>query len=213
MKSLLRITFLLFLSTIFSACGKNFSELLQKSETQFAAQDYVGAVDTLNIAIPIWKSNDTNFKKGRAYEILGLSYHKLRNTDKAIEAFEQAIETSTSTYSAAYSLGSIQLMRSQPQAALKAFEKALQMKKDDPLALLGLGNSHFALHHMEEARIMFNLVLDTSPGVRDAIECLEQMKVPSRRSSPRASSRASNLKVSNAPKPKRPAVSPKKKKR
>ena len=53
---------------------------------------------------------------------------------------------------------------------------ALKKKPDDPLALLGLGNSLFAEKRTEEAVAAFQKVLDVSPGVREAQEQLAAIK-------------------------------------
>jgi tetratricopeptide (TPR) repeat protein len=47
------------------------------------------------------------------------------------------------------------------------------MKKDDPLALLGLGDSLFALAQYEEAEAVYKKILEVSPGVPEALKNLE----------------------------------------
>lgn len=154
------------------SCGKKFPDVLAKAEKAFAEKNYVDVVDVLNNGLPAWEDADGNDAKGRAYELLGNSYHQLRNTDKAIDAYTQAAALSNKTFDSAYALGNLYLVKNQPALAEKNFLDALKKKPDDPLALLGLGNSYFAQKKFPESLAAFEKVLDVSPGVCEAQESL-----------------------------------------
>lgn len=176
-----------------AGCKKNFSTFLNEARKDFAEKNYVGTVDNVNVGLLQWEESDGVEPKAEAYQLLGASYQQLRNTDKAIEAYQQAISLSTQTYLSAYSLGMLYLARSQPEDGIKTFHKALAMKKDDPSALLGLGNCLYALRKYREAYDVFQKIIDVSPAVREAMESMAILKnrlrqkqtvLPARSSSP-----------------------------
>lgn len=169
----MKIFFLSCVLLALSGCGRKFAPLYEQARQDFENKNYVGAVDALNLALPRWHDSDGGSAKGLAYELLGKSYHKLRNIDKASDAFEQAIVFSTAAYESAYTLGVIRLAKGQYNEAAKAFRDALRMRKDDPLALVGLGNALYALRKFDEAQVMYEQVLNTSPGVKEAMEYLK----------------------------------------
>lgn len=157
-------------------CSKEFTPYLEKARVSFAEKNYIDTIDSLNAGVPNWKKEDGVEKKAEAFQLLGKSYHQLRNTDKAIEAFEQAVKLSNKTYDSAYTLGILHLTKSQPDIARKFFLEALKMKPNDPLALLGMGNSLYAEKKNADAVGAFEAVLDNSPGVREAMESLALLK-------------------------------------
>ncbi|MCG3205085.1 MAG: hypothetical protein KCHDKBKB_01802 [Elusimicrobia bacterium] len=168
--------FLIFFALGLTGCGKRFSASVDEAETAFSKHVYVDAIDAINNGLLKWKESDGTDLKGRAYEILGKSYHRLRNTDKAIEAYEQAVALSTRTVDSAMALGNLYLAKNQPELALKSYSAALQMKPKDPLVYLGLGNAYFAAKKIPEAVAQFEKVLDVSPGAREALEQLAVLK-------------------------------------
>lgn len=167
----------LLLSFVFLlGCGKEFAPLYEKAQKEFERKNYIGAVDAVQAALPIWKESDGKEKRGQAYQILGRSYHKLLKFDKAIEAYSQAISLSKDTYQSAYNLGLIYLSGNKLDLAAKAYKTALRIKEDDPLALLGLGNVYFALKRYRLAKDTYYRILQTSPGVKDALEQIRLVK-------------------------------------
>lgn len=176
MKTLLWLSLCLSLT----ACQKKFEPLYQKAEAAFESKNHVECIDAVTLALPLWKEDDGNEKKARAYELLGKSYHSLLKTEKAAEAYEQAINLSDKTFDSAYSLGLIRLTSGQPRLASEAFLKALKMKRDDPQALLGLGNSFYALKKHQEARQIYQRIINTSPAVKEALEHLRILDLRSR---------------------------------
>ncbi len=163
---------LLFFLFSLPGCRAGFPELYEKALENFSRGNYVDAADQLNLGLSRWTASEGEEAKAQAYQLLGKSYHKLHKRDKPAEAFEQAIRLSTNTFDSAYALGIISLASSKPQAAAKAFQDALRMKRDDPLALVGLGNALYALKEYKAAQEHYRRVLDTSPGVREALEAL-----------------------------------------
>jgi tetratricopeptide (TPR) repeat protein len=163
--------FILALGTfLLSACSKNFMPYLERAETSYAQSKYVECVDAVQLGLPLWKDSDGEDSKARAYELLGKSYHHLKKIDKATDAFQRAVSISDNTYDSAYSLGIIYLASSEPQLAAKAFQDALRMKKDDPEALVGLGNAYYDQKKYKQAKQIYQRVIDTSPGVKDALQ-------------------------------------------
>jgi len=47
------------------------------------------------------------------------------------------------------------------------------MKKEDTTALLGLGNAYVQMGDYRNAKIIYERVLDTAPGVRDALKFIQ----------------------------------------
>lgn len=167
---------LLLLIVALSGCGKKFPASVIRAEKEFSEKNYVDAIDTLNNGIPKWRESQGTDLKGKAYELLGKSYHQIHNTDKAIEAYQQAVALSNKSFDSAMALGNLHLVKNQPKMAHKSFSDALRMKPNDPLALLGMGNFYFLDKNIPEAISSFEKVLDTSPGVRDAMEQLAALK-------------------------------------
>lgn len=182
---------------LMTGCGRDFPALLSEAEQSFGKKDYIGTIDTLNRALPRWKESDGAEKKARAYELQGKSYHQLRNTDKAIESYQEAVDLSKNVFESANALGILYLAKAQPMRAADAFDRALAMKPNDPQALLGLANSYYAQKKYEDARIYYQKVLDVSPGVRDALDSLQALR--SIRSAPVR--KAAPAKKKAAPKP------------
>lgn len=174
--------FWIFLLLVFSGCEKKFASFLTQAREDFSSHNYINTVDNLNVGLLHWKESDGNEAKAEAYQLIGQAYQQLRNTDKAIEAYKQAVQLSTQTFTSAYALGMLFLTRSQPSEGLQAFQKALQMKSNDPMALLGLANCLYSLRRYKEAQESYQKVVDTSPGVRDALESLSALKSRMRQS-------------------------------
>ncbi len=158
------------------SCGKNFPDIVAQAEKSFSEKNYIDAVDAINNGLTSWKESDGNDVKGRAYEVLGKSYHQLRNTDKASEAYTKAAALSRQTFDSSYALGNLHLAQNHPAMARKYFQEALSKRPDDPLALLGLGNSYYLEGKGDEAIASFEKVLSVSPGVREAIEQIAVLK-------------------------------------
>ena len=77
-------TFYAFVGFLLLTGCNDFGPTLEKSERDFADKNYINVIDALNAGLPHWKESDGPEKKAEAYQLLGKSYHKLRNTDKAI---------------------------------------------------------------------------------------------------------------------------------
>lgn len=163
---------LVLLTIIISGCAKKFAPLLEKARRLYAQNQYVDTIDTLSLALRSWRESDGTEMKAQASQILGMAYKQIGKFDKAMNCFSDAIELSTNTYDAAYTLGLLYLTASQHKDSVRAFKEALKMRKDDPLALVGLGNAYFALNDYGQARVAFQRVMDTSPGVSNAVESL-----------------------------------------
>jgi tetratricopeptide (TPR) repeat protein len=167
-----------------AGCRKGFEPYYEKARRAFDNQNDIEAVDALQLGLPRWHSSDGVEAKAQAYQLLGQAYHRLRNTDKAIAAYRQAIQLSSSTFESARALGQLLLARGQHEAAMRVLQRSLQMRPGDPEALLGLGNAYYMLHRTSEARQSFQQVLDNSPAVREAMEALKAMDRPSDGSRP-----------------------------
>jgi tetratricopeptide (TPR) repeat protein len=161
---------------LLTGCRQEFLPSLKKAEQSFQEKNYINAIDTLNLSLPYWKESDGTEVKAQAYELLGKCYHQLHNKDKAIEAYEKALELSNHTYDAAYGSGILQLTKSQPELALRAFQKALEIKPDDPLSLLGTANALYSLRRYREAYEAYQQVIAASPGVTEALESLNVIR-------------------------------------
>lgn len=171
----MKTRFIILCATALMLCGceRSFNELLSKSRSAFADKNYTVVIDNLTLAIPRWKTNDGADQKGEAYELLGKSYHALRKLDQAADAFKMAVKLSNQRYDSAYTLGILYLAQSDPRDAQQAFQDALRMRTDDPLALVGLGDALYAQRKFAQAEEIYRRVLAVSPGVLDALNNLE----------------------------------------
>lgn len=176
MKNISKLCLVFLLITSFG-CQKKFKPFFEKAKSNYASKNYVNAVDNLTISLLHWKESDGKDQKAEAYQLLGQSYQQLRNIEKAEEAYEQAVQLSDQTFESAYALGLLHLTKGQSTSAIKLFRKALTIKKDDPLALLGLANSLYSARQYMEAYATYQKVLDVSPGVRDAMDSIAALKI------------------------------------
>jgi len=158
------------------ACNQDFAVFMAKAEKAFAEKNYINTIDAINSGMPKWRESDGMVVKSRAFELLGRSYQSLRNTDKAVDAYQQAVKHSPAAFDSAYNLGNLYLLKSQPRLALGAFQQALRTKPNDPLSILGLANSLYALERYPEAAQAFQRVIDVSPGVREALDSLSAIR-------------------------------------
>jgi tetratricopeptide (TPR) repeat protein len=169
------------LSFAVTGCRQDFKPFLDKAEKAFAERNYINTIDELNLGMPHWREADGDEAKARAYELLGRSYQGLRNTDKAIDAYQQAVKLSPEAFDAAYNLGNLYLLKNQPRLAMGAFQQALRSRPKDALSLLGLANSLYALERYNEAAQAFQRVIDVSPGVTEALDSLQAIRNRRRR--------------------------------
>lgn len=154
-------------------CSKHFMPLYEDAQVAYREGKWIEVIDNINLALPFWREDDGQENKAQAYQLLGKAYHKLKKIDKATEAYNKAVELSTNTFDSANELGTIYLASKQSHLAIAAYREALKMKKDDPSALLGLGNSYYDEGRYTDARVMYQRVIDSSPGVRDALDYLQ----------------------------------------
>lgn len=158
---------------VLTGCEKRFDDLLGRAEAAFANKNYTEAIDNLNLAILRWKSKYGTDQKAQAFQLLGKSYHALKKLDQAAESYEEAVKLSDKTFEAAYTLGVMHTAAYRHEQALDMFQAALRMNKDEPMALLGLGDSLFALKRFEEARAAYRRLIQVSPGVTEALANLK----------------------------------------
>jgi tetratricopeptide (TPR) repeat protein len=154
------------------ACSKRFGPLYKDAQEAFAEGKWIETIDNINLGLPFWKESDGQENKAQAYQLLGKAYHKLQKIDKASDAYAKAIELSTNTYDSAYQLGLIYLTSKQTDQSIKSFKEALKMKKDDPAALLGLGNAYYDSGKLADAKVFYQRIIESSPAVREALDFL-----------------------------------------
>lgn len=95
--------------------------------------------DECDKGCPIWLNN------------IGLAVLKLREYDKAIQTFSEALAIAPDFYDAQNNLGTAYGMKGQHPEAYQAFKKAHDMKRDRPKALHGLIVAETNLGMFEEA--------------------------------------------------------------
>jgi tetratricopeptide (TPR) repeat protein len=169
------------LAVALGGCHKHLTSYLKSAQKTFAEKNYVDTIDALNAGLAYWKESEGTEMEADAYELLGKSYRALRNLDKALDAYQRAAKLSRTHFNVYYDMGSIHLTKGLAEQAERNFREALRVKPDDPLALLGLGNSLYAQHKDDAARAAFQRILDSSPGVKDALESLAAMRRPAHR--------------------------------
>ncbi len=168
-------------SLLATACHHDFAPFMDKAEKAFTERNYINTIDALNSGMPRWRESDGAATKSRAFELLGRSYQALRNADKAIDAYQQAVKLSPAAFDSAFNLGNLYLLKSQPRLALGAYQQALRTRPNDPLAILGVANSLYGLERYPEAAQAFQRVIDVSPGVHEALESLNAIHSRHRR--------------------------------
>ena len=164
---------------VMTGCQKHLEPYLEKAQKAFAEKNYVDTIDALNSGLSYWQESEGPDTKAEAYELLGKSHRALLNAEKALDAYQQSAKISQYRFDVYFDMASIYLTKGFADQAERNFREALRIKPDHALALLGLGNSLFTQRKLEEAGDAFQRILDTSPGVKDAMDSLAAMrKVP-----------------------------------
>jgi tetratricopeptide (TPR) repeat protein len=86
------------------------------------------------------------------------------DAEKALALLNEARKYAPDDAEVQFEFGSVALHLSLQQDAVKAFEKTLQLRKSDPLALYDLGRAFMGLSKFEEARQQFAEYVKLRPG-------------------------------------------------
>jgi tetratricopeptide (TPR) repeat protein len=98
------------------------------------------------------------------YLRLGRSLLAVKQTDRAMTAYEKAIGISTSSSSEPYTtIAEIQMQRGDNAAASEWYRRALALFPRDPWAYLHTANFEEKLGHPEEARRLYSTALQVTP--------------------------------------------------
>ena len=122
-----------------------FVDHYKRGVTALETRNFEGAVEEFTKAVTIYSED------GNAYNNLGVSYSRLGENQKALDAFKQATDVDPSSVSAWKNLGGSYMTVGQSDLAMQAFEKILELDPDDAEARYSLGDAYFRAKDYEKA--------------------------------------------------------------
>lgn len=106
----------------------------------------------------------------RIYTLLGFCYKKTNKINKAISYFEKAVLLNNESFSAFYQMGLCGLKINKTCVAVNSFIKAIQSNPTNPYAVLYLGISHEQCEEPDMAFMIYERLIETTPGFIKAYE-------------------------------------------
>lgn len=110
-------------------------KLYNEGNALFRSGNYTGAIEKYSASLALAKDF-------RYYYQLGLSYKNARQTDKAIEAFEESIKLKTDFYQGYNALGGTLLASRVYDKSIEAFKQALKYNPQMSQAVTGIGEAY-----------------------------------------------------------------------
>ncbi|NEO99600.1 MAG: CHAT domain-containing protein [Symploca sp. SIO2E9] len=136
--------------------------LLDKAVEQYQAQDYQGALDTLNLAVERY-SNDY-----RGWFNLGLVLSDLGREEEAIASYNQALKFKSDSYESWNNRGNDLSDLGRKEEAIDSYNQALKFKPDSYKIWNNRGNDLSDLGRKEEAIDSYNQALKFKPDLYQA---------------------------------------------
>lgn len=106
----------------------------------------------------------------KIYTLLGFCYKKTNKINKAISYFEKAVLLNPECFSAFYQMGLCGLKINKTCIAVNSFIKAIQSNPTNPYAVLNLGISHEYCEEPDMAFMIYERLIETTPGFVKAYE-------------------------------------------
>lgn len=138
--------------------------LLGKGIDFFQDGDYANAVKSFKQAAALSPQSDNAFN---AYNYLGLSYNEMGDTNAAIKALKDGIQSFSTTYNnddtLYLSLGDIYLQEGNLDDAIETYEKAIQLDSGNSESRYSLGQAYLKAGNLDNAYEQFLQVTKISP--------------------------------------------------
>jgi len=111
------------------------NKIYNEGNSLFRSGNYAGAIEKYTTALSLAKDF-------RFYYQLGLSYKNARQTDKALEAFEQSIKLKSDFYQGYNAIGSTLLANRVYDKSIEAFKQVLKYNPQMSQAVRGIGEAY-----------------------------------------------------------------------
>ena len=144
-------------ATRLSVPGKAHKEMLRAEEAQLRG-DKEQALRHLERAIEIYPDYTD------ALNNLGTYHHRNGNFSRSVECFSKAAKLEPEFFPAWVNLGGSLLAAGNPDAALAANKRAVELRPNDPLANSQMGINYFYLRNYSDAKIYLQKVLSLDPS-------------------------------------------------
>ena len=109
------------------------------------------------------------------YSHLGISLYQQNSFEEARDAYQKAVTLDPSRAKRFVSLSQVYRALEQPQNAVIALNKALEIESDNVDFLLLLSTLHIDLEHISDAKNALEAILKKDPDNQDAIEMLKEL--------------------------------------
>jgi tetratricopeptide (TPR) repeat protein len=111
-----------------------------------------------------------------AYNILGIIHYKMGDISLAEEYTKKAVKINPNNYWLHLRLSGLYSYNGRHEEALQELEISLELKPDDPKALLLLGETYLRLNNLSQATKIFKTVLSLEPKNKMAIKVLREIE-------------------------------------
>ena len=131
---------------------KNYSQSLDAFVTQ-----------EIRAKVEFYEDRISRGDSARTRNSLGILYGRYGLFDKAEQQFKVALRLDSRLYNPVFNLGNIYFLKSQYADALEYYERAENIKPENPLVIAGLARTKFELEKFEDAQDDFGRLQDISP--------------------------------------------------
>ena len=150
---------------------KNPEELYQRAQELAAMQDLEAAVAKLEELVAIDSAYD------KAYNDLGVLYHRLKDIDRALLNYKRAVELDPYNRTFQKNLADFLLFeKGQVAGALEIYLELMKSDPEDVEVLLAAGHICRSLNRPEDALTFFSRAIEVEPWNQEASESLEKLQ-------------------------------------
>ncbi|NQT26351.1 tetratricopeptide repeat protein [candidate division KSB1 bacterium] len=128
----------------------------------FELKQYTESIEFLKKAVEICPIHE------KAHLILGITFLKLRNLERAEKHILECKRLNSRNVLAILNLGAVYSIQKQFDAAIKSFEEVIQLNNKETRAFLGLAKIHHLMHDPEKANKNFRKVIELAPNSKIA---------------------------------------------
>ena len=154
-----------------AATQKNPEELYQNAQELAAMQDSAAAIAKLEELVSLDSAYD------KAYNDLGVLYHRLKDNDRALMNYKRAVELDP--YNRTFQKNLADFMLIENGQVAEALEIYLELMKTDPEdieVLMAAGHICRSVNQLEDALTFFNRAIEIEPWNPEASEALDKIQ-------------------------------------
>jgi tetratricopeptide (TPR) repeat protein len=152
------ILFTLLAVVMLSGCTPPWADAMFEGKTQLEKGEFKDAINSFKQATRLQP------ELARAWNYLGLAYHRDRQFAEAIAAYNKAYNTDNNLAEAVYNLGYLRLETGVYEDAIHWFKIYQMLRPQSTAALPYLALAHISLNELDEAQKLYDLILRQEPN-------------------------------------------------